>query len=389
MRAHAFRRLFLLHPKVEMLRVDPEFKNLIPPLTSEEFSQLKENILSEGVRDPLVVWRNGALTLLDGHNRYQICKENDIHFNIIERDFEDREDAKTWIIQNQFGRRNLNNYQRSVLALQLEGIFRNKAKEKQSEAGGALPQKSAKAVVDTRNEVAKAAGVSHDTIAKAKVIQEKATKDQKEKLRSGEESVNKVYNELKRAEKKEERRQRHENVSSVEFSEKKYRVIYCDPPWRYSDSGVITENDNYGRAERHYPTMSLCQLRELSIKEIADDNAILFMWSTSPMLESAFTLVESWGFRYKTSFIWDKMKHNFGHYNSVRHELLLVCTKGSCTPDNLKLFDSVQQIERTRVHSEKPEEFRKIIDTLYTWGNKIELFARKKTSGWDSWGNQL
>jgi len=135
--------------------------------------------------------------------------------------------------------------------------------------------------------------------------------------------------------------------------------------------------------------MSLSELRELSIKDIADDNAILFMWSTSPMLESAFTLVESWGFRYKTSFIWDKIKHNFGHYNSVRHELLLVCTKGSCTPDNLKLFDSVQQIERSKVHSQKPEEFREIIDTLYTWGNKIELFARKRTSGWDVWGNQL
>jgi len=187
----------------------------------------------------------------------------------------------------------------------------------------------------------------------------------------------------------EKRRQRHEDVKDVELSGKRYRVFYCDPPWRYNDSGVITENDNYGRAERHYPTMSMSQLRELSINEIADDNAILFMWCTSPMLESAFTLVESWGFRYKTSFVWDKVKHNFGHYNSVRHEFLLVCTKGSCTPDNLKLFDSVQQIKRSKVHSQKPEEFREIIDTLYTWGNKIELFARKRTSGWDVWGNQI
>ena len=106
------------------------------------------------------------------------------------------------------------------------------------------------------------------------------------------------------------------------------------------------------------------------------------------MLTLAFELVDSWGFKYKTLFVWDKVKHNYGHYNSVRNELLLICTRGSCTPDNVKLFDSVQQIERSKVHSQKPEEFRKIIETLYTWGNKIELFARKRTSGWDVWGNQ-
>lgn len=78
-----------------------------------------------------------------------------------------------------------------------------------------------------------------------------------------------------------------------------------------------------------------------------------------------------------------------GHYNSVRHELLLVCTKGSCTPENIKLFDSVQSIEKTSKHSEKPEEFREIIETLYPSGNRIELFARKKIDNWDSWGDEV
>jgi len=370
-----------------MILVDQEFQNLIPALTQEEFSQLRENILSEGIRDPLVCWRNGDLTLLDGHNRFRICRENDIHFNIIERNFMNREEAKAWIIQNQFGRRNLNNYQRSVLALQLEDIVREKAKENQGFRTDISPILAES--LDTREEIAKSANVSHGTLDKVKVIQDKATNEQKKKLDEGQESINKVYNELKRAEKKEERRQRHENVNYVELSERKYRVIYCDPPWRYNDSGVISENDNYGRAEKHYPTMSLSQLRELSIKEIADENAILFMWSTNPMLTSALELVDAWGFKYKTLFVWDKVKHNYGHYNSVRNELLLICTRGSCTPDNIKLFDSVQKIERSKVHSQKPGEFRGIIDTLYTWGNKIELFARERTSGWDVWGNQL
>ena len=78
-----------------------------------------------------------------------------------------------------------------------------------------------------------------------------------------------------------------------------------------------------------------------------------------------------------------------GHYNSVRHELLLVATKGSCVPDNAKLFDSVQVIERTDKHSEKPEEFRGIVDTLYKHGNKLELFARKQVKGWFVYGYEI
>jgi N6-adenosine-specific RNA methylase IME4 len=126
----------------------------------------------------------------------------------------------------------------------------------------------------------------------------------------------------------------------------------------------------------------------MPVKEITEENAVLFIWSTSPHLPEALEVVKSWGFKYKTTFIWDKIKHNMGHYNSVRHEILLVCTKGSCTPDVKKLFDSVVSIERT-AHSKKPDEFRNIIDTLYTYGNKIELFARESIKGWDVFGNQI
>lgn len=166
-----------------------------------------------------------------------------------------------------------------------------------------------------------------------------------------------------------------------------YRVIYCDPPWKYNDEckdGAIQT----GGASKHYPTMSIDELCEMELPQ-TEPNAVLFMWVTSPLLEESFRVVNAWGFKYKTSFVWDKVRHNMGHYNSVRHELLLVCTKGSCTPDNMKLFDSVQSVEKTDKHSEKPEEFRDIINTLYTTGNKIELFARVKTEGWEAFGNEL
>lgn len=171
----------------------------------------------------------------------------------------------------------------------------------------------------------------------------------------------------------------------------KYRIWYADPPWRYADSGVITGTDSYGRAERHYPTMSieeLCMLGQ-DIQEACEDNAVLFLWTTSPMLEDGFRVINAWGFKYKTSFVWDKIAHNFGHYNSVRHELLLVCVRGSCTPDVDLKFDSVISIERSNRHSEKPKQFRNIIDTLYPTGNRIELFARSGADGWDIWGNEV
>ena len=171
-----------------------------------------------------------------------------------------------------------------------------------------------------------------------------------------------------------------------------YRVLYADPPWKYSDELI----DGYGAAVHHYPPLSIQELVDLelapgkSVKEWVQPDAVLFLWVTSPFIQDVFQIVEAWGFKYKTSFVWDKVKHNYGHYNSVRHELLLVCTRGSCTPDADILYDSVVTIERTDKHSEKPEEFRNIIDALYPDGSALELFSREwsppEGSRWQTWG---
>jgi len=133
--------------------------------------------------------------------------------------------------------------------------------------------------------------------------------------------------------------------------------------------------------------MTIAELCALQVKQLAMDDAVLFLWVTSPLLFECAPIITSWGFQYKASFIWDKVKHNMGHYNSVRHEFLLVCTRGSCLPDTKKLIDSVQSIERT-THSTKPEEFRKIIEELYPHGKRLEMFARRKVANWDVFGNE-
>jgi N6-adenosine-specific RNA methylase IME4 len=173
-----------------------------------------------------------------------------------------------------------------------------------------------------------------------------------------------------------------------------YRIILADPPWLYHCSQVNSAEDHFG-AEDHYNSLNdiqLCEYRpgsgKRTVKELADKNAVLFMWVTAPMLERCFPIIEAWGFKYKTFFVWDKVKHNVGHYNSVRHELLLICTRGSCKPDTGKLIDSVQTIERSNKHSEKPQEFYDIIDAMYDHGRKLELFSRKARIGWDADGNE-
>lgn len=165
----------------------------------------------------------------------------------------------------------------------------------------------------------------------------------------------------------------------------KYKVIYADPPWSYNDK---QNTSKLGGAVKHYSTMSIRELCLMPVRWLACKDAVLFLWVTSPLLESSFELVKAWGFKYKTSFVWDKVAHNMGHYNSVRHELLLVCTRGSCTPEVKKLFDSVQSISRTK-HSKKPDVFREIIDTIYPTGERLELFARERTEGWDVFGNEV
>ena len=367
------------------MQILQELESLIPPLSNEEFKQLERSILEEGIRDPLITW-NGIL--IDGHNRYRIAQEHDMNYETLEKEFENINRVKEWMINNQFGRRNLSNYQRSVLALQLEDVFREKAKENQAIQfkGSSLIQISeeVKPIVSIK-EVAKIANVSHDTIAKVKKIEANATPEVKARLNTGTMSINEAYKEIKKEEIETKRKEIRETFEKqdVQVKDKKYRIIYADPPWKYGNAmpEYVTEPQDY------YLLMNTEDICAMPIKDITEKDAVLFLWSTSPHLPEALEVAKAWGFTYKTTFIWDKIKHNMGHYNSVRHEILLVCTKGACTPDVKRLFDSVVSEERTE-HSKKPNVFREIIETIYTYGNKIELFARETPEGWDVFGNQ-
>ena len=188
---------------MKQIEIKEEFKKLIPPLTKEEYKQLEDNCLEEGIREKIILWNN---YIIDGHNRYNIAKQWNLEFETESKSFSSEEAVKEWMILNQFGRRNLSNYQRSVLALQLEDVFKAKAKENLKLSKGKGIQISDNLKVEpitTSRELSKVAAVSHDTIAKVKKIQDKAPEEIKAKLATGEVSINAAYKEIKKEEKKE------------------------------------------------------------------------------------------------------------------------------------------------------------------------------------------
>jgi DNA modification methylase len=194
-----------------MIEIKQEFKDLIPPLTKEEFKQLENNCMSEGIREKILTW-NGFI--IDGHNRYEIATRWDLDFETENKHFDSEEAVKEWMILNQFGRRNLSNYQRSVLALELEDVFSKKAKENQGLRTDTTSVRNL-TNVDTKKELAKVASVSHDTIAKVKKIQEKAPEEVKAKLRTGEVSINAAYKEIKKEEKKAEKENERDRLAEI------------------------------------------------------------------------------------------------------------------------------------------------------------------------------
>ncbi len=221
------------------LTIDPEFQALISPLTAEEQAQLEANLLAEGCREPLVVWpgelpvdaahpcqepwryqrplegladkvtwlcptcgktRQLPYVLLDGHHRHPICQAQGLGFAIVEAPawVQTHEDAKIWIIQNQLGRRNLEDYQRGELALRLKGMLEAKAKAQQGTSTDLRPNLDERFPSrDSTAEMAKAAGLSRAAMAKVKVIAQEAGAPTKEALRRGERSIDRVYQELR------------------------------------------------------------------------------------------------------------------------------------------------------------------------------------------------
>jgi N6-adenosine-specific RNA methylase IME4 len=162
-----------------------------------------------------------------------------------------------------------------------------------------------------------------------------------------------------------------------------YDLLYVDPPWRYD----FAESPDRREVENHYPTMDLDEIKALELP--AADDAILFMWTTSPKLAEAFEVLEAWEFEYRTCMVWVKDRIGMGYYARQRHELLLIAKRGSLpVPDEANRPDSVIEAPRG-VHSAKPEQVYELLEAMYPDASRVEMFARSLRPGWESWGNEV
>ena len=172
----------------------------------------------------------------------------------------------------------------------------------------------------------------------------------------------------------------------------KYELIYADCPWKYR---VWNKKDNTRCAISHYPVMSISELCDLPIESIAASDCTLFMWVTFPLLPEAFTVLESWSFKYRTiAFVWVKRNKKtpslfwgMGNWTRANAEICLLATKGKPK----RISASVHQIIESPIeeHSRKPNITRHRIVELMGDVPRIELFARQATSGWHTWGNEI
>jgi N6-adenosine-specific RNA methylase IME4 len=204
-----------------------------------------------------------------------------------------------------------------------------------------------------------------------------------------------VYNE----ESKKRTRQNELPSMYPDLPNKKFDIIYADPPWYYNgklqfdkssksvDQIDLSRKIFISSASFKYPTLKMSDLKRIPIHEIAKDDCLLFMWTSNPHLAQAIELGEAWGFEYKTvAFVWDKMNHNPGQYTLSNCELCLVFKRGRIPkPRGAR---NIKQLVRSprKKHSQKPIEVIQAIEKMFPTQERIELFARGKTKGWSVWG---
>lgn len=163
----------------------------------------------------------------------------------------------------------------------------------------------------------------------------------------------------------------------------RYPIIYADPPWRYENPPLS------GGGANHYPTLTLAEICELPVADLATDDALLYLWATAPNLPGCFQALSAWRFEYRTCFVWVKDKAGMGYHARNQHELLIVAKRGDIPPPaGSDRVSSVVYADRGK-HSEKPDIFYDLIEGWYPTLPRIELFAREERPGWSAWGNQV
>ncbi len=405
------------------------FADLFPLIDGAEFDGLVEDIRQNAVREPVMLLDG---QILDGRNRYrallrlvetkalrgkgwgdfegQPFEAVDLHpaDRTIFHTFVEtpRQSALDYVISKNLHRRHLTESQRSIAAAEIATMRQGERTD--------ITEPSANLQKVDQATAAKMLNVSPRSVASAKVVKDKGTPELQKAVKQGKVAVSAAeavaslpaaeQNEVVARGEKEivarakeinakkrdiRRAERFENIRQISANnqplpaDRKYPVIYADPPWRF-ESGFSDRS-----IENHYPTMTVDEICALGVADLATKDAVLFMWVTIPHAMNAAKVLDAWGFKYASQHAWDKETQITGHWFYGRHEILIVATRGSFpAPAPEAKAQSLYREKRSPKHSEKPKYYYEMIERMTPDLPRIELFSRGGRPGWTAWGNQ-
>jgi N6-adenosine-specific RNA methylase IME4/ParB-like chromosome segregation protein Spo0J len=370
---------------------------LFPLLDGAGFDELVADIRTHGLREPIVLFEG---KVLDGRNRYRACVEAGVEPTLT---VYQGEDPVAYVISLNLRRRHLNESQRAMVAAKLATLRlgdNQHSKGLPIGRGSELLNVGERSVARAREvrehgapELVAAVERGAVSVSAAADIATQPVDEQREIVARGERDVLEAAKTIRGRRAEQRRSERIERLlvttrqNAPLPSDRRYSVIYADPPWHFA---VYNEESGIERAAgNHYPTMRLGDICALPVGSLATDAAVLFIWTTAPHLRESFDVLAAWGFAYKTNIVWAKDKIGLGYFVRNQHELLIVAARGDMPcPLPANRPSSVISAPR-REHSRKPDEAYELIERMYPELPKIELFARSTRKGWAAWGNEV
>jgi N6-adenosine-specific RNA methylase IME4 len=337
-----------------------------------DLRSLADSIGEVGLLHPVVVTMEGRL--IAGQRRLEACRSlgwTEIPVTVV-----DLLQAARGEAHENFVRKDLLPSEIVALKRAIEPLERREARQRQGiRADLCHPATVAECQGPSRDKIARYLGVGKTTIDRAEAVVEAAEEDPEEYgyLVEQMDRSGKVGGAFRRLEVL--RQAKELDAAGPELPTGPFQVIVADPPWRY-DSG----------SSLPYPTMDIEEIKAMPVVEIADDNAILWLWTTNAHLRIAFDVVDAWGFEYKSLLTWVKDRMGTGEWLRGQTEHCLLATRGR--PVFVHGNHTTVLKAMRREHSRKPDEFYEMVEATSP-GGKVELFCRERRAGWHFYGNEL
>ena len=367
------------------IKIKREYLNLVPRMKPDDEKAFDASVKENGIRERITL--NQDKVLLDGHSRYYKAKKYNIEFLSYDtRHFGDSLLEKKYVIEANLERRHLTNYQKVELGIPLLEIEQKLAERRMKESRiqnkdlmlGSNDPSIGKG--KSTELIANKIGLSNATMMRGKVVHERATKEQKERLRSGRTSINSIYNQITRQER---------NLPKVSLPDGSWSVVMADLPIQFDDQGVRgSSSNNYDTIP--IPDLKLGIFNGKDIRNLFNENCIIFAWFQASTIFYAKDILSSWGFECKTNQIWNKKRIGTGSWLANMHEHLVFAVKGKM-PLPAERLESIQDVEpENRVHSSKPVYFYHMVEKLYPNRTYLDLFSRyKHNEKWTCFGNEF